>query len=178
MRRRKSKWPTRKTAVWGEDQRLQAVASYVMLGTLRETALATDIPFNTLKEWHRQDWWKELQSQIREEDVRKLDSKLQKVIGKALRGLEDRIDHGDYQYDPKTGKLLRIPIKAQIALRVTSDLLVRQEKLRDAPVVNLEIEKTVDARLLKLAEEFRSFSKARTIDVVPLEVEPVICAIP
>lgn len=173
MRRRKSKYHHRKVAVWGEDQKLQAVASYVMLGTLRETALATDIPYDTLRNWHLQPWWKELQLQIREEDVQKLDSNLQKVIGKALKGLEDRLDHGDYQYDPKTGKLLRIPIKAQIALRVTSDLLVRQEKLREASVrgQKKELEKTIEDRLLKLAEEFRAFAKAKTINAVAKSVE-------
>jgi hypothetical protein len=166
VKRRNSKyfWKYKK-AHWGEDQKLQAVATYVMLGSLRETCLATSIPFDTLKMWKQQEWWKELQGQIRDEDVQQLDSNLQRVVDKALKAVEDRLDSGDYQYDPKTGKAIRIPIKAHIALKVTTDLLTKQEKLREGPV-KLEVEKTIDARLLKLAEEFARFSKAKTIDAI------------
>ena len=164
MKRKKSKYYQYKKANWDGNQKLQAVATYVMLGNLSETALVTGIPRDTLKTWKSSDWWKELQVQIRDEDVQQLDSNLQRVISKALVSLEDRLDHGDYQFDPKTGKVMRIPIKAQIALKATTELLTKQEKLRDTPA-KLEVEKTIDARLMKLAEEFARFSSARTIDV-------------
>ena len=174
MKRRKSKYPWYSKAHWGEDQKLQAVACYVMLGSIRETALATEIPMDTLKIWKQQDWWKELQGQIRDEDVQQLDSTLQKVIGKALKVVEDRLDHGDYQYDPKTGKPVRIPIKAHIALKTVTELLTKQDKIREIPE-KVEIEKTIDARLAKLAEEFQRFAKAKTIDVVS-EASPEVLA--
>lgn len=166
MKRRPSKykWKSEK-AQWGEDQKLQAVATYVMTGNLKEVCLVTSIPYDTLKWWKEKDWWKELVLQIRDEDVQALDSNLQRVIGKALSTLEDRLDKGDYQYDPKTGKPVRIPIKAHIALKATTELLTKQDKIRDKPKQK-ELENTIDARLLKLAEEFSKFSKARTIDVI------------
>ncbi len=170
MKRKKSKYPWYVKAHWTQEQKLQAVASYVMLGSLRETCLATSIPFETLKTWKTQDWWKELQLQIRDEDVQQLDSNLQKVIGKALKGLEDRLDNGDYQYDQKTGKVVRIPIKAQIALKTVTELLTKQEKIREKPVA-VEVEKTIDARLLKLAEEFSRFARAKDVTPVPLALE-------
>ena len=179
MRRKKSKYYQYKKANWDDNQKLQAVATYVMLGNLTETALATSIPRDTLKTWKSSDWWKELQLQIRDEDVQQLDSNLQRVIDKALRAVEDRLDNGDYQYDPKTGKAIRIPIKAQIALKTTTELLTKQEKLRDSPA-KLEVEKTIDARLMKLAEEFARFSSARTIEITsnnePKITFPVIVA--
>ena len=135
-----------------------------MLGNLRETALATGVGYETLKLWKLQNWWKDLVLEIRDEDVGKLGANLQKIIEKSLRTVEDRLDKGEFQYDPKTGKAIRIPIKANIALKVTTELMTKQEKLRAEPV-KLEIEKTIDARLAKLADEFSRFSKAT--DVTP-----------
>ena len=170
MKRAVSKDRRYKKARWTENQKLEAVVTYSMLGSLKETCLVTSIPFDTLKTWKTQDWWKDLILQVRDEDVQQLDANLQRVINKALKATEDRIDNGDFQYDPKTGELLRVPVKAQIALKVTSELLTKQEKLRNAPI-KAEIDKTVDARLAKLAEEFARFSKARTIDQEPESVE-------
>ena len=166
MRRRPSRLSQSKLAQWGSDQKLQACACYVMLGNIREVALATDIPFATLMLWKQQDWWKELILQIRDEDVQKLDSNLQRIVTKSLKVVEDRLDKGDFQYDPKTGKVMRIPIKANIALRVTTELLTKQEKLRLDPI-KMEVEKTIDARLAKLAEEFSRFSRSK--DVTPIQ---------
>jgi len=163
MRRGTSKWNPHKKARWTEQQKLQAVATYVMLGNLTETALATEIPRYTLREWKVKDWWKDLVNQIREEDVQQLDSNLQRVIQKALKATEDRLDAGEYQYDPKTGKVIRIPVKANIALKITTELLTKQEHMRDKPE-RMEVEKTIDARLAKLADEFVKFSSARTIN--------------
>ena len=171
LARRKSKTSPTSDAWWGKDQRLQAAACYVMLGNMREVAAATGISYNTLNSWKTTDWWKDLILQIRDEDVAQLDAKLQKIVGIALSTVEDRLNKGDYQYDPKTGKPVRIPVKAQIALKVTTDLLARQEKIRSAPV-RAEIEKTIDARLSKLAEEFHRFAKGgtKTINAEPIVV--------
>ena len=165
MRRGVSKWNPHKKAAWTQQQKLQAVATYVMLGNLTETSLVTEIPRYTLREWKVKDWWKDLVNQIRDEDVQQLDSNLQRVIQKALKATEDRLDAGEYQYDPKTGKVIRIPIKANIALKITTELLTKQEHLRDKPE-RMEVEKTIDARLSKLADEFVKFSSARTISGV------------
>jgi hypothetical protein len=152
-------------AKWTDDQKLQVAATYVMLGNLSEVALATGISYNTIKVWRYQQWFKDLVLEIRDEDVAQLDANLQRVIKKALVGLEDRLDHGDYQYDPKTGKPIRIPVKAHIALKATSELLTKQDKLRARPE-KAELEKTIDDRLAKLAAEFQRFAKAR--DVTPV----------
>ena len=87
----------------------------------------------------------------------------------ALKATEDRIDNGDHQYDPKSGAIIRIPIKASVALRISTELLTKKEKLLDKPDTQA-VEKTIDARLSKLSEEFARFASAKTIDVIPTEV--------
>ena len=162
MYRKASRDPRYSKSVWSENQKLQAVATYVLLGSMSQTAIATGIPLVTIKSWRNAQWFKDTLLQIRDEDLDKLDANLQRVIDKALLATEDRLDAGDWQYDPKTGKPIRIPVKAQIALRITNDLLNQQTKIREKPD-KVEVEKTIDARLSKLSEEFIRFSKSKTI---------------
>ena len=163
MKRRVSKDKRYSKAKWTQNQKLEAATTYLMLGSLAQTAIVTGVPFYTLRSWKTTDWFRELLTQIRTEDVQQLDSNLQRVVDKALKTVEDRLDLGDHQYDPKTGKLVRVPVKAHVALKVTTELLNRQDKIHDKPEKQ-EIEKTIDARLLKLSEEFARFAGSRLIE--------------
>jgi hypothetical protein len=163
MRRGKSKTKGFKAAPWSKNQKLQAVITYLALGNMHEAAIATGIPYPTIRVWKYQDWFKELVTQIRDEDIQQLDSNLQRVAKKSIIALEDRIDNGDVQYDPKTGKLIKIPIKAHVALKISTELLTKQDKLREKPEKR-EIEKTIDDRLLKLSEEFQKFARSKTVE--------------
>ena len=102
-----------------------------------------------------------------------MDSNLKRVIQKALKATEDRIDLGDAQFDQKTGEIVRIPIKAHVALKITTELLTKQQKLNENPIKE-EVEKTIDSRLLKLSEEFARFANARanTIEIEAVDVTP------
>lgn len=152
-----------KLAKWSQNQKLEAVMTYVMLGNLKETAIVTGIPYDTMKCWKYTDWFKELLITVRDEDVQQLDSNLQRLVGKALKATEDRVDKGDFQYDPKTGALVRVPIKANVALKISTELLSRQDKIREKPEQK-EIEKTIDARLARLSEEFSRFASSKLIE--------------
>lgn len=150
-----------KKARWTEAQKLQVVTSYLMVGSLIEVSLLTTVPLPTLKSWSQQPWWKEACLRLQNEEVQQMDSRLKRVVDKALKAVENRIDEGDVQFDQKTGSLVRIPVKAHVALKISKDLMERQDKLREAPVKE-EIKKTIDDRLLKLSEEFSRFAKLRS----------------
>jgi hypothetical protein len=172
LNRKKARDPRYKIAYWNQNQKLEAVSTYLMLGNLSQTAIVTGIPLPTLKRWKTADWWKDYSLQLQSEDVQQLDSNLRRIVEKSMKTLEDRIDLGDHIYDQKTGKLARVPIKAHVALRITSELLDKRQDIHDEPPKE-ELEKTIDARLLKLAEEFSKFAvqqKTRTIDVPMVEV--------
>ena len=74
---------------------------------------------------------------------------------------------GDAQYDQKTGKIKRIPIKAHVALKISSELLTKRDKAKKAPVKE-ELEKTIDERLLRLSEEFAKFASTKQKTELPL----------
>jgi len=172
MRRKTSHDRRYKKSVWSQNQRLQAVSTYLMLGNMNETAIVTGIPLPTLKTWKTTDWFKEYCLQLQSEDVQQMDSNLKRVINKALKATEERLDMGDAQFDQKTGEIVRIPVKAHVALKITTDLMTKQQKLTDKPVEK-ELEKTIDDRLLKLSEEFARFANMRsnTIEAEIIEIK-------
>ena len=49
---------------------------------------------------------------------------MSKVIDKTLGMLMSRIDEGDFQYDQKTGRLVKIPLKARDLERIYQGYLI------------------------------------------------------
>jgi hypothetical protein len=141
-----------------------------MLGNLVETAVVTGVPLPTLKMWKTTDWFKEYALQIQSEDVQQMSSTMKKVVDKAMKAVEDRLDFGDAQFDQRTGSIVRVPVKAHVALKITTDLMARQDKLTANPVKE-QVEKTIDDRLLKLSEEFAKFAGNKIAKSVPVDVE-------
>ena len=170
MRRKTSHDRRYKKSVWTQNQKLEAVSTYLMLGSMPQTAIVTGIPLPTLKSWKCMDWFKEFALQLKTEDIQQLDSNLQRIVNKALKATEDRIDHGDAQYDQKTGEIVRVPIKAHVALKISTELLTKQQKLTENPIKE-EVEKTIDDRLLKLSEEFAKFAGKKMEAAVAIDVE-------
>jgi len=170
MRRPKSHDRRYKKSIWTQNQKLQAVSTYLMLGNLVETAVVTGVPLPTLKMWKTTDWFKEYALQIQSEDVQQMSSTMKKVVDKAMKAVEDRLDFGDAQFDQRTGSIVRVPVKAHVALKITTDLMARQDKLTANPVKE-QVEKTIDDRLLKLSEEFAKFAGNKIAKSVPVDVE-------
>jgi len=169
LKRGKSKHPYNrsKRANWTMNQKLQLVSTYLMLGNMNEAAMVTGIPVTTCKSWKTANWFNDAVLQLQTEDTQQLDSNLRRIIDKSLKAVEDRIDMGDAQYDQKTGKIKRIPIKAHVALKISSELLTKREKAKEAPVKE-ELEKTIDERLLRLSEEFAKFASTKQKTELPL----------
>ena len=164
MRRKDSHDRRYKKSVWTQNQKLEAVSTYLMLGNMAETAIVTGIPHQTLKVWKTTEWFKEYSLQLQTEDIQKIDGKLKRIVDKALKAVEDRLDLGDAQFDQKTGLITRVPVKAHVALKITSELMTKQDKLHSNPIME-EVERTIDDRLAKLSEEFARFASMKTIDV-------------
>ena len=170
MHRSKARDRRYKKAQWSQNQKLQAVSTYLMLGNMAETAVVTGIPLQTLKVWKTTDWFKEFSLQLKTEDVQQLDSNLKRIIDKSLKAVEDRIDLGDAQYDQKTGEIVRIPVKAHVALKISTDLIDKRIKLDEQPQKQ-QMEVTINDRLLKLSEEFAKFAKNKFEHTQVVDVE-------
>lgn len=161
MSRRKKKKPGQ-PGWWSDTQRIETVSLYLATGSPTAACTAVGVPIDTFNRWRYTDWFKELVSKLKDEETLKLDAKLSKIVTKSLSLVEDRLENGNYQFDQKRGELIRVPVSLKDTAKVATDLLNQQEILRDKPE-KLQIEKTIDDRLSKLAQEFKQFASARTI---------------
>ena len=148
---------------WPESKKIEAVTAYLSLGSMPLAAATTKLPLNTIQHWKKQPWWKELEQKIRDEDNQELDSKFTSIIKKTLTVIEDRLENGNYQFDPKTGRVLRIPVNIRDTHRVMSDLVNQRRVVRKEPVRE-EKQDSVNERLLGLAEQFAQFALGKQKD--------------
>lgn len=168
-RRRKKKPGT--LGMWSDSQRIGAVTTYLACGSMTTTSVATDIPIATLKRWRLTPWWKQMVEDIRQEESLHLDAKLAKVVNKSVEQLMDRVESGDFQYDQKTGKMVRVPIKARDAAKITTDMIDRRKLLQDSHTEKTEGTKRIEDKLLKLADEFTRFARAKVVKEEPLTID-------
>jgi len=162
---------SKKAGWYTDDQKLEAVKVWLITGNLTHTAAALNIPLITLKKWKACKWWEELCQETRQEGHIQLSQRLKKVAEKALNETLDRLENGDWQYDPKTGTMVRKPVLMRDAHRVASDLMKTHLDMEKAPVQEEAIKATQD-RLEALAATFAGFAKkVRRIEVI--DVEPI-----
>lgn len=140
-------------------QKFEAVQLYLMLGgSVAKTAGALKIPEQTVWTWKKTDWWHEYENQIRREENLALSARLQRAIGKSMEVLEDRLEHGDWIYDQKTGKMVRKPVSLKDAQKTVNDFIDKREKLVETQQLTIAAEQIED-KLAKLANAFANLSK-------------------
>lgn len=159
----------KKGVTWSQKQRYQAVVLYKALGSLREVAKQTGIPYATIKLWHSKDWWKEYEEDIRQQGRSALSGKLAKIIEKSYVQLEDRLENGDIVWNPATQEFTRKPLGGHTVNQIAKDSFdraVMMEKLMKEDKVTVTEEKVTDM-LQRLGEDFIKFAKAKEIKSSP-----------
>ncbi len=142
---------------WPEKKKIEAVTAWMSSGSLPIASATTGVPLETIRSWRKMPWWKEIEQQIKDEDNQELDSKFTKIVRKTLDVIEDRIDNGNFQLDPKTGRVLRVPVNLRDTHRVMSDLVDKRRVIRNEPT-KVESNEGVNDRLVKLAAQFAEFA--------------------
>lgn len=159
---------------WSDAQKLECVKLWLITGNLTHTAAALNIPLVTVKSWKSQKWWKELADEIKTEGTIQLSQRLKGVAEKALDCTLDRLENGDFQYDPKSGEMIRKPVLMRDAHRVASDLLGKHLELEKKPFEEEAMKATQD-RLEALAKTFAGFAKkVKRIEVMDVEYRDAI----
>ena len=151
---------------WSEKKHLEVVTTYLATGSAAETGRLCNVPIVTVKSWMQKDWWKQLVSEIQSGEGQKQDNKMTKVIDRALEMLMTRIEEGDYQYDQKTGRLVKVPLKARDLERVASGLFDKRQLIRKQPTNIKENDFNQAERLLKLAAQFSEMAGKKPTEKV------------
>jgi hypothetical protein len=143
----------------------KAVRTYMRVGSLAKTAELLDVPFSTMQSWkYRTNWWGELTKRFQEEADRKLASRMDEIVAKAVEKIEDRIENGDQILDSKTGDIISVPVKMRDLTAATKTLSERTDVLLGRAQKDSIAREMVEDKLSKLAKEFAQFSKGKTFD--------------
>lgn len=157
---------------YSEKQKREAVTLLMLTGSPTLVERQMGISDFTLREWRRSAWWPEYEREIRNGSRMELKGNLKTIVDKSLRVVEDRLENGDWQYDQKLGKMVRVPVKAQVANVIAQGAIDRQfmiDRLQREETEAQDTEAMKD-RLERLHEEFARFAKAKTINAIPGEV--------
>jgi len=153
--------PTDFQKSWGDKQKLEAVNTYVVLGgNAQQTAIALQIPQETLRKWTKTTWWKELYDEVKQEDNIVLSHKLQNIVARSLALVEDRLEKGDFFYDQKTGQVVRKEVSLRDAHEVMKSSFQMRESIEKPQAAEVE-EGSVNDKLAALAKQFEQFAVAQ-----------------
>ena len=146
------------TQAYSDAKKLEVVTTYLALGKVPMVEAVTGIPRSTIRQWKMQPWWTEMVDQIQTDSDQELDAKLAKIIDRSLDAVTDRIENGDFIFDPKSGSIRRSPVKLKDVHRVSVDLIDKRDLIRKRPQEQIEQSATVDI-LRKLANQFAEWAK-------------------
>ena len=152
-----------------DAKKIEVVTTYLTVGNAPMTEAITGVKRQTIRLWKMSEWWKDIQRELQEGESIEMSAKLKKIVDKALDATLDRLEGGDTIFNPRTGELLRVPVKARDAIRAMDTAIDKRQILMDKPTKIVE-QRTIDDRLDKLSEEFRKFSSAKQIEQDTVQV--------
>jgi len=143
---------------WPYEKRVEVISSYIALGNAALVEGVTGVPSGTVRQWRTQDWWRELETQLRTEGNLELDAKLKKLVNKSIDAVMDRIENGEYVFNVRTGNVERVPARLRDVAKVASDAIDKSILLQKF-TTKVEEGPKLDDHLKKLAEEFVAIVK-------------------
>ena len=109
--------------------------------------------------WRKAEWWAERIKEFRSDNSLVLSNKLTKIQDRALDAVIDRIENGEFMYDPRTGDIVRVPAKLRDVQKVASDMIDKKVLLDKISKGTEDKKKEITAdHLVQLAKEFAKFA--------------------
>jgi hypothetical protein len=165
---------------YSDKLKAKAVRTYMKCGSLQRTAELIDVPFYTVQSWrYRTNWWGELTKRYQEEADRRLASKMEEVVAKAVTQIENRIDNGDQILDSKTGEVISVPVKMRDLTAAAKTLSDRTDVLIGRATKDSIAKEMMADKLAKLAKEFAAFTKDKKEEtIIELEEDNGVFQVP
>lgn len=160
---------------WPIEKKIEVVSQYLVLGNMKMVAAMTGVSYDLVRQWKTQPWWSELELEIRQTQNIEMDTKLSKIVDRSLDAVLDRVEHGDFIYDQKSGEIRRKPAALRDIHRVAVDTISKRELIRGNATERKETSQVSIAEQLKLlAAEFAKWQTKpkETIDVDVTDVTP------
>ena len=154
---------------WSDKKRIEVATAHAMGLKAPMIEVATGVPAQTIRHWRQEDWFKDLVSEIQRDDDIEVDAKFSKILGQSLDSIVDRLENGEFMYDPKKGGFVRRPVYLKDISKVADLVFDKRNLLRGKPTSISGKQEQISDRLAKLAIEFERFTKAKTVDGVVLD---------
>lgn len=160
---RPSKSSHHNPAWFPQETKIEACTLYAVYGDFDVVSEKTRVPANTLRTWHQEPWWVDIQRQVYVEQNENLSSRINIVLDKSLVEIADRLENGDYYFTKGSQELRRKPIETKTLALLFDNLTTKRQLVRGEPT-SISAKIGVDDRLTLLAESFEKFAKSRLIE--------------
>ena len=156
------------------EEKAAAAQHYMLNGNMRLVSDLTGVPYDTLCDWKKSDWWLTLIEEIKLTKKTKTGNKLSTIIEASLDAVSDRLANGDVIYDQKTGELKRKPVSLRDAAQVTNQLITRQLEMERLAEKMEHRKETIQDTLSLLAKEFAKYQRAQSNkQAIDIEVKEI-----
>ena len=151
--------------VWSDEQRVEAVNAFLIIGNMTKVAEITGIPVNTLRDWRKfAPWWKDLETVLKEEHDIGVAGELTTVVESTIKAIADRVKNGDFIYNARSGEITRVPVKAADLGKIASSMIDKKLTLQKQPTKytqSTDSKVELNNKLTQLAKSFSDFTNGR-----------------
>ena len=151
-----------------DTKRIEVATLFAVLGNLKKVAAISGISESTIRGWRKEEWFKKLLAEIRDENDEKIDAKFTEIIDKTLDLVQERLENGDYVVT-KNGDLVRKPVGIRDLSLTAAINFDKRQLVRGKPTSRTETV-TNQEQLTKLAEQFKQLANKGH---KPLEIQDV-----
>jgi hypothetical protein len=157
---------------FSEKQKHEALVLYKMTGNGRGTARSLGIPERTFFDWKASQWWKDAEADYLLEKRTLRKGRLEKLVDLASNIAHDRLEHGDWYWNPVTKALERRPVSALTASRILSDSLKAANDQEDRMEERRAVEDSskLQDRMTVLMQEMINFAKSGDLRRAPSKI--------
>ncbi len=141
-----------KTRTYSEGDHYRACTAYVLGGSLRQASRDTGIPFETLQDWSKKEWWTEILQKLRAENEQLYIARYHELVTIGTEKIKERMVEGD-PYVTKTGIVKFKPCTLRDICGATMYIFDRLKVLRNLSP------NTMKDELDPMKESFDEFKK-------------------
>ena len=135
-----------------------------------KAASLLNVPYRTVVDWAKTDWWNEIELKLRSQAQKSLESKFTAILKKGAEMLEERLDNGDPKV-LKDGTEVRQGVSAKDVALIICQVFDKRALTRGDPTSRTERTSTARDKLKNMAREMEQV--AGKDEVKPVETEAV-----
>ena len=154
-------------------RKLELAKTYIMMGNnMTGACKAVGIAPSVGSSWKKTKVFQDILTNLQQADSIELSPKLKNIVNRSLELVQDRLENGDFFYDPRLGKIVRREISLRDAHAVLKDTVNMQENIEKASS-ETQTQMTIQETLQQLAKNFEELA-AKQKQKAPVQVTDVL----